>query len=211
MPDTSRSNPPSTKESDPPERSFAWWDMFVHPDADPRSDGPGENSERAVLIDYLNDQRLTLQLKCADLDAEQLARRSVPPSDLSLLGLVRHLAGVEQAWTQIRMAGERVPRLYRDESGPSDLGANDLGQHDVGPNDLGPNDLGRTTSARTTSASTSSASTSSPAPSLIRPWSTRLGRPGAVRSHTPTRTSPRPMTSARSVPKAIISAVCSST
>ena len=150
MPDTSRSNPPSTKESDPPERSFAWWDMFVHPDADPRSDGPGENSERAVLIDYLNDQRLTLQLKCADLDAEQLARRSVPPSDLSLLGLVRHLAGVEQAWTQIRMAGERVPRLYRDESGPSDLGANDLGQHDVGPNDLGPNDLGPNDLGRTT-------------------------------------------------------------
>jgi hypothetical protein len=137
MPDSSRSNSASTEAGEPPERSFAWWDMFVHPDADPRSDGPGENSERAVLMDYLKDQRLTLQLKCADLDTEQLARRSVPPSDLSLLGLVRHLAGVEQVWMQIRMSGEQVPRLYRAASGPSQTGQSHTGPSQTGPNGFG--------------------------------------------------------------------------
>jgi hypothetical protein len=68
--------------------------------------------ERDTLLGFLADQRLTLQLKCADLDAEQLARRSVPPSNLSLLGLVRHLTGVEHSWFRRRMAGLDVPRLF---------------------------------------------------------------------------------------------------
>jgi hypothetical protein len=94
-------------------RRFAWSNMFVHPAQDPRQDAASANTERAVLVDYLSDQRLTLQLKCADLDGEALARRSVPPSNLSLLGLVRHMAGVEQAWFRIRMVGQAVPRHYR--------------------------------------------------------------------------------------------------
>jgi uncharacterized damage-inducible protein DinB len=64
---------------------------------------------------YLRNYRLTLQLKCSGLDAEQLARRSVPPSNMSLLGLIRHLATVEQYWFRIAMAGEEVERLYRGE------------------------------------------------------------------------------------------------
>jgi hypothetical protein len=99
-------------------RTFGWRDMFVHPDDDPRSNYPTANTERAVLLDYLHAQRLTLQLKSADLDAESLARRSVPPSNLSLLGLVRHMAKVEQTWFRIRMAGEQVPRHYRTEDRP---------------------------------------------------------------------------------------------
>jgi hypothetical protein len=94
-------------------RRFGWWDMWVSPDDDPRSDGDFRG-ERDTLLGYLRDQRLTLQMKCSGLDAEQLARRSVEPSTLSLLGLVRHLAGVEQSWIRIRMAGNDVPRLYRD-------------------------------------------------------------------------------------------------
>ncbi len=105
-------------ESVPVERRFGWENMFVTPEEDPRSDGPSENSERAVLLDYLRDYRLTLQMKCADLSAEQLARRSVPPSNLSLLGLVRHLARVEQTWFRIRMAGQDVPRHYRPDGQP---------------------------------------------------------------------------------------------
>ncbi|MEU6311790.1 DinB family protein [Streptomyces sp. NPDC047014] len=92
--------------------------MFVHPDEDPRTDG-GFRGERDVLVGYLNDQRLTLELKCAGLDAEALARRSVEPSDLSLLGLVRHLAGVEQYWFRQVMAGQKIRRHYRSEAEPA--------------------------------------------------------------------------------------------
>jgi len=90
---------------------FAWSNMFVHPDADPRSDG-GFEGERETLVGYLRDQRLTLELKCADLDAEQMARRSVPPSKMSLLGLVRHLAEVERGWFRRVMAGQDAPKHY---------------------------------------------------------------------------------------------------
>lgn len=97
---------------------FGWSNMFVHPDEDPRTDG-GFRGERDVLVGYLNDQRLTLELKCAGLDAEALARRSVEPSNLSLLGLVRHLAGVEQYWFRQVMAGQEIRRHYRSEEEPA--------------------------------------------------------------------------------------------
>lgn len=100
--------------TEPTERRFGWWDMFVHPDEDPRTDG-GWVGERDTLLGFLADQRLTLQLKCADLDAEQLARRSVPPSNLSLLGLVRHLTAVERSWFRRRMAGLDVPPLFKGD------------------------------------------------------------------------------------------------
>lgn len=102
--------------ADQPARSFGWWDMFLHPDDDPRTDG-GFDGERATLVGFLRDQRLTLEMKCAGLDAEAMARRSVKPSDLSLLGLVRHLAGVEQSWFRRVMAGQDVPRHYRSDTG----------------------------------------------------------------------------------------------
>ena len=99
-------------------RRFGWWDMFVHPDDDPRTDG-GFQGERATLVGYLRDQRLTLELKCSDLDAADLARRSVEPSNLSLLGLVRHMAGVEQTWFRLRMAGQDAPRHFRSDADPN--------------------------------------------------------------------------------------------
>jgi uncharacterized damage-inducible protein DinB len=100
-------------DQDEPARQFGWWDMFVHPDEDPRTDG-GFKGERATLVGFLRDQRLTLELKCAGLDAEAMARRSVPPSTLSLLGLVRHLAEVERGWFRRRLAGQDAPKLYGD-------------------------------------------------------------------------------------------------
>ncbi|HEV7194869.1 MAG TPA: DUF664 domain-containing protein, partial [Pedococcus sp.] len=66
-------------------------DMWVDPENDPR-EGPSPVGERETPLGYLDYQRRTLELKCDGLDAEQLARRSVEPSTLSLLGLVRHLA-----------------------------------------------------------------------------------------------------------------------
>lgn len=54
--------------------------------------------ERASLTAFLQYQRETLAMKCAGLTAGQLKERAVPPSDMSLLGLVRHLAEVERSW-----------------------------------------------------------------------------------------------------------------
>jgi uncharacterized damage-inducible protein DinB len=88
--------------------------MFVRPEDDPREEGGDVvEGERATLIKYLRDYRLTLELKCADLDAAAMARRAVEPSNMSLLGLVRHLAGVEQYWFRNVMAGQDQPRVYR--------------------------------------------------------------------------------------------------
>ena len=91
---------------------FGWSNMFLHPDVDPRTERAGEG-ERATLVGYLRSQRLTLELKCADLDPSELARRSVPPSNMSLLGLVRHLAAVEQNWFRLRLAGQEGTRHFR--------------------------------------------------------------------------------------------------
>jgi Protein of unknown function (DUF664) len=87
-------------------------DMFVDLAADPREDGPTLGDERTTLVEALRSVRLTLEMKCSGLDAEQLARRSVEPSTMSLLGLVRHLAEMEHDTFRILMAGEDVPRLF---------------------------------------------------------------------------------------------------
>ena len=91
-------------------------DMWIDPDSDPRDTGAELTDERSTLLEYLRAYRLTSEMKCADLDAEQLARRSVPPSTMSLLGLLRHLADVERAWFRRTMAGESAPwRFGTDE------------------------------------------------------------------------------------------------
>jgi hypothetical protein len=91
-------------------------DMWVDPEDDPRDTGRDPVGERETLLDYLHHYRLTLEMKCDGLDAEQMARRSVPPSTLSLLGLVRHLAKVEHSWFQ-RVMQHRLdlPKLYFSE------------------------------------------------------------------------------------------------
>lgn len=87
--------------------------MWVDPTDDPRTFGNPEG-EKATLREYLGNYRLTLELKCSGLDAEQLARRSVPPSTLSLLGLIRHLAQVEHSWFQRVLQGRSdQPRLFQ--------------------------------------------------------------------------------------------------
>jgi len=90
-------------------------DMWSAPEDDPRSYG-NPVGEKATYREYLGNYRLTIEMKCEGLDASQLARRSVPPSTLSLLGLVRHLAQVENHWFQRVLQG-RVdgPRLYKRE------------------------------------------------------------------------------------------------
>jgi uncharacterized damage-inducible protein DinB len=92
--------------------STVYEDMWMDPDDDPREPEGEIRGERATLIDFLRAYRLTLEMKCADLDADQLASRSVPPSTMSLLGLIRHMAEVERYWFRRVMAGEDAARLY---------------------------------------------------------------------------------------------------
>nr|WP_232328424.1 DinB family protein [Kibdelosporangium sp. MJ126-NF4]CEL21576.1 hypothetical protein [Kibdelosporangium sp. MJ126-NF4]CTQ92357.1 hypothetical protein [Kibdelosporangium sp. MJ126-NF4] len=77
-----------------------------------RPDGPFVGDERAVLIGFLEYHRATLLWKCSGLTDEQLAQRAVPPSPMSLLGIVRHIADVEIAWFLNRIAGQPVEFRY---------------------------------------------------------------------------------------------------
>src|SRR3979411_1121466 len=81
-------------------------------DDDPRENGPTLGDERTTLVEALRCQRLTLEMKCSGLDAEAMARRSVEPSTMSLLGLVRHLAETERAPLRGLMSGQALPRLF---------------------------------------------------------------------------------------------------
>ncbi|HEX8344469.1 MAG TPA: DinB family protein [Actinoplanes sp.] len=86
--------------------------MWARPEEDPRSTG-SPDGEAATIREYLSNYRLTLGMKCADLSPEQLAARSVPPSTMSLLGLVRHLARVEHSWFRRTLRGHGdLPKLY---------------------------------------------------------------------------------------------------
>ena len=74
-------------------------DMWMDAAQDPRFAADTKlEGERATLLDYLRGYRLTMEMKCVGLDPAQLARRSVPPSAMSLLGLIRHMADVERDW-----------------------------------------------------------------------------------------------------------------
>ncbi|MEU4364451.1 DinB family protein [Promicromonospora sp. NPDC023987] len=99
-------------------------DMWTDPDHDPREALAKPVGEKETYRNYLKHYRITLEMKCAGLDAEQLARRSVPPSTMSLLGLVRHLAHVEQSWFQRVLQGRaETPKLFgkSDENPDADF------------------------------------------------------------------------------------------
>lgn len=87
-------------------------------DTDPRIDPPTQGDERSTLVGFLRWQRDTLAMKCTGLDAEGLARRSVEPSTLSLLGLLRHMAEVERHWFRRIMAGQDAPPHFYTDADP---------------------------------------------------------------------------------------------
>jgi uncharacterized damage-inducible protein DinB len=87
--------------------------MWVDPDEDPRDNADASpDGEPATLQAYLANYRLTLLMKCEGLTAGQLARRSVPPSTMSLLGLLRHLAEAERDWRGWILPDGPLPKLY---------------------------------------------------------------------------------------------------
>jgi hypothetical protein len=85
--------------------------------------------DRASLTGFLQYQRETLAWKCAGLTAEQLRERAVPPSALSLLGLVRHMAEVERSWFRVVVNGENArahwPRRTSDHFAEFDVDSAD--------------------------------------------------------------------------------------
>jgi uncharacterized damage-inducible protein DinB len=94
------------------------------------TDGPLAGDDRPILEGVLNWQRATLLNICAGLSGEQLARRPIPSSNLSLLGLVRHLAKVERIWFRQRAAGQPVEPMY-DSARGKDADYNDLSADDA--------------------------------------------------------------------------------
>ena len=90
------SEQPALPVGTPPERSLA----------------PREADERETLTSFLDFQRATLAVKCAGLTGEQLRIQAVPPSNLSLLGLVRHMAEVERNWFATVLGGQPMGTIF---------------------------------------------------------------------------------------------------
>ena len=82
---------------------------------DDRIGPPSFGDERETLRAFLDYHRATLAMKCAGLGDDELRRQSMPPSTLSLLGLVRHMAEVERAWFRRVFEDNDVPLVWSDE------------------------------------------------------------------------------------------------
>lgn len=80
-----------------------------------REDSPLDLPERQSLEAFITWHRQTLLLKVAGLDGQQLASRPIPSSNLTLLGIIRHMAEVERHWWRHRVAAEDVASLYLDD------------------------------------------------------------------------------------------------
>lgn len=77
---------------------------------EPALSGP----EGAQLASWIDFYRATLLMKCAELSVEQLSLASVPPSTMTLLGILRHMTMVEQYWYQVIFAGLDVELFYKN-------------------------------------------------------------------------------------------------
>jgi uncharacterized damage-inducible protein DinB len=73
---------------------------------------PRDAGERQMLTAWLDRQRATLALKCDGLSDDQLREKGIPPSGLSLLGLIRHMAEVERNWFRPLLAGEQMAGIW---------------------------------------------------------------------------------------------------
>jgi len=85
---------------------------------DPRPPVPLVGGEKEILTAFLDWHRETFELKCADVAPERLSDKGIPPSGLSLHGLLRHLAGVERWWFRQQFEGEDVAMLYYSDEDP---------------------------------------------------------------------------------------------
>jgi hypothetical protein len=81
---------------------------------------PLNADERTTLESWLDLHRVTLAMKCEGLDDVQAGAASVPPSALTLTGLVQHMAEVERNWFRRVLAGEQAPPIYDPQADPDD-------------------------------------------------------------------------------------------
>ena len=84
-------------------------DRFVLPAADERPELPFVGDERTQLDFWLDFHQQTLLFKCGGLTPAQLRMRPLPPSTLSLLGLIRHTAQVHRYWLRQVLGAEPIP------------------------------------------------------------------------------------------------------
>lgn len=127
MPATSRADGLRhvTEPNAPVRRAF-----WIDPSTDPRNAAEPSHDESGTLSRYLEHYRMTFEMKCEGLSPEQLAARSVPPSTMSLLGLVRHLAKIEHHWFRRTLGRqEDLPVPYWTDTEP------DLDFEDAQPTD----------------------------------------------------------------------------
>jgi hypothetical protein len=89
----------------------------MDPAAD-RPEPPITGDEPSMLAVWLDYQRSTLLWKCDSLDGAELVRAAIPPSPLTLLGLVRHMTYVEWHWFAHVFAGSPAPPPISLEGDP---------------------------------------------------------------------------------------------
>ena len=82
--------------------------------SDDRVGPPSFGTERDMLRAFLDYHRATLAMKCEGLTDEELRQQSMPPSTLSLLGLVRHMAEVERTWFRRVFEDNAAPMVWSD-------------------------------------------------------------------------------------------------
>jgi len=91
----------------------------VRADEHERPEPPRDSTEAATLLGFLDYQRATLQRKCRGLSDEQL-RETLPPSPITLGGLLKHLACVEDSWFTEVVAGQPLPEPWASADFESD-------------------------------------------------------------------------------------------
>jgi uncharacterized damage-inducible protein DinB len=102
---------------------------FIESDGNSRVKRPSQADERTTTVAFLRWHRETLGLKCAGLSPAQLALRTIGPSSLSLLGLVRHAAESERFWFRQVMAGQESSPPFSSPTTPD--GAFDVASADA--------------------------------------------------------------------------------
>jgi hypothetical protein len=97
-----------------------------------------EAGEREMLSSWLEFQRDTLAVKCEGLTDEQLREQAVPPSSLSLLGLVRHMAEGERQWFRMVLGRQELDYRYYTDDDPGADAEFDVENGDVAEASAGP-------------------------------------------------------------------------